>query len=187
VSGQPIPVAHSDRSAPARFRFMRLTPISRASTPGIRLLQFLVVSWLERIQTTSPVWSVRLEWDRPGFRKIGRPLPTTSNGSAKSTESVASDLRYEPTERRFKGADWSAPFLPPQPLPGCRLSHDSQRAAGESGALRVWCRSFGALCAAFLGGAVVQLLYGHSRSPTIPLCVRRVVQNYSKRNSSSRG
>ena len=40
---------------------------------GIRLLQFLLVTWSERIQTTSPVWFVRLEWDRPGFEKSGGP------------------------------------------------------------------------------------------------------------------
>ena len=34
-------------------------------------MQFLVVTWSERIQTTSPVWFVRLEWDRPGFEKSG--------------------------------------------------------------------------------------------------------------------
>jgi len=27
----------------------------------------------ERIQTTSPVWFARLEWDRPGFEKSGGP------------------------------------------------------------------------------------------------------------------
>ena len=41
--------------------------------PGVRLLQFLVVTLVERIQTTSPVWFVRLEWDRPGFEKTGGP------------------------------------------------------------------------------------------------------------------
>jgi hypothetical protein len=41
--------------------------------PGIRLLQFLVVTSIERIQTTSPVWFLRLEWDRPGFEKSGGP------------------------------------------------------------------------------------------------------------------
>jgi hypothetical protein len=71
---------------------------------GIRLLQFLVVIFSERDQTTSPVWFVRLAMGPPGTPEIGRSQPTTSNGPAKLTEAVVGAVRNEPTERRFKGA-----------------------------------------------------------------------------------
>ena len=56
-----------------RSRPMRSTPIRRAPKRGAQLLQFLLVVFSERIRTTSPVWSVRVGWDRPGLQKLGGP------------------------------------------------------------------------------------------------------------------
>ena len=82
---------------------MRLTPISRASTPGIRLLQFLVVIWWSGSRQPAPFGS--FAWSGTARdSEIGRSLPTTCNDSAKSTEAAASVVGYEATERRFKGA-----------------------------------------------------------------------------------